>query len=151
MCLFVLSYLVASFAGEDYALEAREGSDQDVDFMSKECYQPDGLLNAASAAETRVVIASPEVDVWLDSVVSPANPQAQHFNIPDMSIQLESAYGYKCQDMRSCVRYTQSKDIVYVCSTLGVVMNRANRSQKFFQVRTMKVFTAYSKYTDPWC
>lgn len=119
---------------EDYALEAREGSDQDEDFMAQECFQTQGLLNAAYPSDPRVMVGSPDVDVWLDSVVTPANPQTQHFNIPDMSLQLVSAYGYKCQEMRGAVRYTNTGEIVYACSTLGVVMSRANRAQKFFQV-----------------
>jgi WD40 repeat protein/Ca2+-binding EF-hand superfamily protein len=121
---------------EDFALEARGGSDLEPDFMSPASFTADGTLNAALANDPKGLPAIPSIDVWKDSVVAPVNLPSQNVKVPDISIRLEAVYGYKCQDMRNCVRYNHADGIVYPCATVGVVMNGTTRAQRFFQLHT---------------
>ena len=119
---------------DDFALEAREGSDLAEDFAPLTSSKVDGVLNAALASDATTLASSAIVDTWLESVVPPTYPPKQNTNVPDLGLRLEYAYGYRCQDMRSSVRYTKSGEIAYVMGSLGVVMNRSTKSQKIFQV-----------------
>lgn len=79
-------------------------------------------------------------NVWLESTVGPSGmTKAQRKDIPAISLVLEYVYGFSSQDMRNNVCYTDVGEIVYVCSTLGIVMNRSNRSEKFYQQHDDKI------------
>ncbi len=119
---------------EDFALEAREGTDLEDDFMAANSFSTDDLLNAAFSSDSKQLKASPDLDVWLDSVVAPVHPPTQNVNVPDVSLRLEFAYGFKCQDLRNSVRYVQNDHIAFVCGTTGVCMSKTSRAQNFFQV-----------------
>lgn len=121
---------------EDFALEAREGSDLEQDFMTTSSFVSEGILNASKLSDPIQLQPSPALSVWMDSVVAPVNIPVQNNNIPDLSIRLENAYGFKCQDLRNCVRYSNNDGIVYPCATIGVVMNKTTRAQRFFQKHT---------------
>jgi WD40 repeat protein/Ca2+-binding EF-hand superfamily protein len=121
---------------EDFALEARGGSDLEQEFMNAGSFAADGLLNAALASDPKTLPAIPSIDIWRDSVVAPVNLPTQNTKVPDISIRLEAVYGYKSQDLRNCVRYNNQDGIVYPCATVGIVMSRATRAQRFFQMHT---------------
>ena len=121
---------------EDFALEAREGSDIGEDFFPEGSNVADGILNAGLPTDSMTLTSSAVVDTWLESVVSPTYPPKQNTNIPDLSLRLEYAYGFRSQDMRNSVRYSKNGDIAFTLGSLGVVMNRATKSQTFFQRHT---------------
>lgn len=134
---------------EDYGLEMRGGSDIGEDFMVKDCAQVAGILNNVgpenpSSEDSFLPVSNGERDntgglsaeamsVWLESCVEPNNPPPQHISPPDCTMKLEYVHGYRCQDMRNNIRYTDKEQIVFVCSTVGVVMDRTSKSQNFFQ------------------
>lgn len=121
---------------EDFAMEAREGSDIAEDFMPESSSLVDGVLNAILPSDRSSLVSSAEVDTWLESVVAPTYPPKQNTNIPDLSLRLEYAYGFRSQDMRNSVRYTKAGEVAYILGSLGVVINRSTKSQKFFQRHT---------------
>ena len=121
---------------EDFALEAREGSDLGEDFFPEGSVVPDGVLNASLPTDPKTLASSAVVDTWLESVVAPTYPPKQNTNIPDLSLRLEYAYGFRSQDMRNSVRYTKNGEVAYVLGSLGVVINRSTKSQRFFQRHT---------------
>ena len=134
---------------DDFALEMRGASDIEEDFMVKSCSEVAGLLNnvepdvpstednfvsVAGAERTKGGLSAEAMSVWLESSVEPNNPPPQHIAAPDVTMKLEYVHGYRCQDMRNNIRYTDKEQIVYVCSTVGVVMDRTTKAQNFFQV-----------------
>lgn len=132
---------------EDFALEAREGDELKEEFIPKLGSYVDSRLNAEDAAQPRELPASPLVDVWLDSVVGPTQSSLQNKAVPDMSIKLEYVHGYKCQNMRNAVKYTKDDQVVYVCATIGINLNKANKSQKYFQKHTDAI-TSFAVSSD---
>ena len=122
---------------EDFAYEAREGDELKDEFIPKLGSYVDSRLNADDGAQPRELPASPLVDVWLDSVVGPTHASVQNRAVPDVSIKLEYVHGYKSQNMRNAVKYAKDDmHIVYVCSSIGISLNKGNRSQKYFQKHT---------------
>ena len=133
---------------DDFLLEAREGSDLEVDFIAKTGTTLDGILNSCDLFEDDDKLpAIPAIDAWLETVVSPNYPPIIRTSPPDLSFQLQYVYGYKCQDMRNNVRYTSQGDIIYPCSTVGVVMKRGSKEQRFFQ-RHNDSITAFACSND---
>lgn len=116
---------------EDYALEVRDGSDLEREFMPEDCAVPDSILHDKSSA----IVPTPELDTWLGTVVAPTNPLTQHTSIPEASVRLEHVYGYQAQTMRNNVRYTATGEVVYVAGTVGVMMAPKSKAQRFFQVQ----------------
>jgi WD40 repeat protein len=123
---------VADDESDDFALEARDGDDLAKEFYVPQAAAANSVLNGLGGDPNTM---HPDMDLWLDAMVPPDNPPNRSLSGPDMSIRLDYAYGYRCQDMRNNVRYGEDDTkIVYVCSTVGVVMNKVTKAQNFFQV-----------------
>lgn len=52
--------------------------------------------------------------------------------IPEVDLELEYIYGYRCHDTRNNIAYSPSGDLIYHTAAVGIVMNKKNQSQKFF-------------------
>jgi WD40 repeat protein len=149
--------------GDELVNEIMTEEDLSRDFIPDDNAVPDGLLNGVPVEEVlnpntnkrtgklrpkkgsnpetddstnikKQLPSSPEMDIWLEKIVAPSNPPAVQKSIPDMSLRLESVYGYKCRNINNCIAYNKMDDIAYVGATVGIVMRRGNRSQIFFQV-----------------
>ena len=83
-----------------------------------------------------VLKLTPNNSIWMETVVDPSYPPAARTYVPDLSLRLEYAHGYRSQEMRNSVRYNSDGNIVYVCSTLCVTLNSTSRVQTFFQHHT---------------
>jgi WD40 repeat protein len=68
--------------------------------------------------------------------VDPSHIPPIRAGVPDVSLRLEYAYGYRSQEMRNSVRYNSEGNVVYICSTLGITLNRVSKVQNFFQHHT---------------
>lgn len=121
---------------DDYALEVREGSDLEEDFMAPNASTMDGVMNAQLKSDPKDLQSTPKIDAWFDSVVAPTQPPKQRTAIPDLSLRLEYVHGYRAQGMRNNVRYSKGGEVIFVASTLGVAMARGSKAQKFFQRHT---------------
>lgn len=141
---------------EDFALEMRGASDIGEDFMVEECDQVSGLLtddkivkevkkNSFGTAddmtekEAKAYAAKEAKAVWLESTVEPNNPPLQRTAAPDITMRLDYVYGYRCQDMRNNIRYTEKDSIVYPAATIGVVMDRMSKAQKYFHGHSQQI------------
>lgn len=52
--------------------------------------------------------------------------------VPDVDLELEHVYGYRCHDTRNNIAYSPTGDIIYHTASIGIVMAKKNSSQKFF-------------------
>lgn len=130
---------------EDFALEARDGADLINDFYVPHATAVSGVINGT---ESDPVSMHPNMDQWLESMVPPANPPPRQTQVPGVSMRLDYAYGYRCQDMRNNVRYSaDDNEIVFVCATIGVVMNKTTRAQNFYQGHTESI-TSFAASPD---
>jgi hypothetical protein len=140
---------------DDYGLEMRGGSDLEEDFMVPDCCIVPGILsnkysdgnyiestNMESESKSDSVKmkngAANSTHVWMESAVEPNNAPVQQIVAPDVTLELQYVYGYRCQDMRNNVRYTSKDDVVFVCATVGVVMDRLSKAQNYFHVSTLR-------------
>lgn len=124
----------------DLKLELYNGIELQSSFIPKEATQAIGLMNPARSDLASIlnpppVPETPENVVWLSTIVEPAVNPTIHTKIPDMSIVLEHVYGYECQILRNSVRYSNTDQIVYTVSTMGVIMTTFNQSQRIYKVR----------------
>lgn len=121
---------------DDYRAEAREMFDLVDDFMPSTNIDPPGRffdkLNLEKSAGAGS--AQSAVDAWFGSVVAPTNIGTINHAIPDVSLKLAYIHGYHSQDLRSCVKYNSVGDVVFVAASVGVVMNKTNSAQDFYQV-----------------
>ena len=51
---------------------------------------------------------------------------------PDVRYTLEYVYGYRSADSRQNVYFNQSGQAVYMTAALGVILDTASNTQKFF-------------------
>lgn len=130
---------------EDFALEARDGTDLINDFYVPHATAVSGVLNGT---ESDPVTMHPNMDQWLEAMVPPSNPPPRQTQVPGVSMRLDYAYGYRCQDMRNNVRYAaDDNEIMFICSTVGVVMNKTTRAQNFYQGHTESI-TSFAASAD---
>lgn len=118
---------------DDFALEIAEDSEIDDENMPSSCQDLDAYISTALGNDIDNKFQS-TCKIWLESVVNPSNQQQQRRDVPEVSVVLEYVYGYRSQDMRNNIRYCANGDVAYICSTLGIVMNRSNRAQKYYGV-----------------
>ena len=88
-----------------------------------------------------------QVNVWLESVVAPSHPPPPRLEVPDATLRLEYSYGYRCQEMRNSVRYNSNSELVYICNTIGVTVNRGSKVQNFYQHHTDAI-TSFTVSSD---
>lgn len=132
----------------DLGIEIKVGEALRDEFMpGAACALTAAQLNASEIPMASSLINQPKVNVWLESVVAPSNPPPHRPEVPDATLRLEYAYGYRCQEMRNSVRYNASSDVVYICSTLGATINRASRVQSFYQHHTDAI-TSFAVSSD---
>ena len=140
---------------EDFALEMRGASDIEEDFMVDDCAQVSGLLTDdkiqkefkkndfgeldLSEEDAKAYAAKEAKAVWLESTVEPNNPPLQRTAAPDVSLRLDYVYGYRCQDMRNNIRYSEKDSIVYPAAAIGVVMDRMSKAQKYFHGQSQQI------------
>jgi WD40 repeat protein len=143
---------------EDYGLEMRGRSDIEEDVMVSGCNIVSGLLNnqskppdlprlAEDEAHAAILLTESKrqaqlaeaMNVWLEGTVEPNNPSNQNTAPPDVTMRLEYVHGYKGQEMRNNIRYNDREEIVYCCASIGIVMDRTSKSQKFYQAHSQSI------------
>ena len=72
------------------------------------------------------------VKPWIGAVVEPDNHPEVNKEVPDTTYHLEYAYGYRCQDSRQNVYYNCDGNVTYMTAALGVILDKASNTQKFF-------------------
>lgn len=124
---------------KDLSIEAKGGAEIQKEFMpgSGSLLASKMNLSDPTCPVTETALkATPSNNIWMESVVDPSYPPIPRTGVPDVSLRLEYAYGYRCQEMRNSVRYNSDGNVVYVCSTLAVTINKATKIQSFFQHHT---------------
>jgi WD40 repeat protein len=148
---------------EDYGLEMRGRSDIEEDIMVPGCDVVPGILNnqtkpsvttdlgdlshlAEDEAHALLLTESKRksqlaeaMNVWLEGTVEPNNPPIQNTAPPDVTMRLEHVHGFKAQQMRNNIRYNDRDEIVYCTASLGVVMDRTSKSQRFYQGHSQSI------------
>ena len=69
---------------------------------------------------------------WIGALVAPTKPPPINPAEPDCSFKLEYVYGYRSYDCRQNLFYTNTGSIVYSIAALGVILDPATNTQKFF-------------------
>jgi len=131
---------------DDYRAEAREMFDLVDDFLPVSSIDPPGrFFDLLNLEKSDAHSSQSAVDTWFGSVVPPTNPGSINHAIPDVSLKLAYVHGYHSQDLRNCVKYNPLGDIVFVSATIGVVMNKSNSAQDFYQVLYMCIYMYYDR------
>lgn len=131
--------LVDPVIDSDLKLEMLTGKELQSYFLPKSTKQTIGLINSSreNSATILPIPTIPENVIWLNSIVEPTIMPVIRNSIPDLSLLLEHVYGYESQMMRNNVRYVcnnATPEIIYTVSTMGIVMNISNQSQRIFKV-----------------
>ena len=58
---------------------------------------------------------------WKGAIKKPSRPQAVDKTPPDVSLEIEYVYGYRCHDVRQNIYYTATGEIVFMAAALGIV------------------------------
>lgn len=66
------------------------------------------------------------------AIVEPTNHNAPSKDPPDVTYELEYVYGYRCEDSRMNVFYNKDGQVTYFTAALGVILDKASNTQKFF-------------------
>jgi len=114
---------------DDYALELLDGEELDRSeafaAATDEMYDLQVSLMKGSNPDD-----SKALKPWAETVVPPSFKVPQNNNTPDSSLQLDYIYGYRSQDCRHNLKYTNKGEICYPAACVGVVLNKEGRSQK---------------------
>ena len=69
---------------------------------------------------------------WIGQIEEPDNHNEVNNEQPDVTYELEYVYGYRCADSRQNVYFNTNDQPVYMTAALGVVLDPASNTQKFF-------------------
>ena len=69
---------------------------------------------------------------WLGQIEEPENHNPVNNERPDESYALEYVYGYRCADSKQNVYFNNQGQAVYMTAALGVILDPASNTQKFF-------------------
>ena len=76
------------------------------------------------------------VKPWITNVVntvpSTYQPSKLDGSLPDAHLELEFVHGYRCHDTRNNLRYTSDGEFVYHTAAVGIVYNKEEHHQRFF-------------------
>jgi hypothetical protein len=72
------------------------------------------------------------VKPWIGAVKEPDNHPDVNKNAPETTYSLEYAYGYRCSDSRQNVYYNPEGNVAYMTAAIGVILDKASNTQKFF-------------------
>jgi len=72
------------------------------------------------------------VKPWIGQIKEPTNHPPVNKAKPDEKYALEYCYGYRCQDTRQNVYYNADGNAVYFSAALGIILDKASNTQKFF-------------------
>lgn len=73
----------------------------------------------------------PYVGVVKNSIPSHFSQNMVSMNEPNANLELEFVHGYRCFDTRNNIFYVDSNHIIFHTAGVGVLMDIANREQKF--------------------
>ena len=69
---------------------------------------------------------------WIGQIEEPDNHNEVNNDKPDVTYELEYAYGYRCFDTRQNVHFNADGNAVYMAAALGVILDHGSNTQKFF-------------------
>ena len=69
---------------------------------------------------------------WIGQVAEPDSHNPVNPDRPDTTYELEYVYGYRCADSRQNVHFNAAGQAVYMTAALGVILDPASNTQKFF-------------------
>ena len=72
------------------------------------------------------------VKPWIGAVKEPDNHPPVNSEQPETTYNLEYAYGYRCSDSRQNVYYNPQGNVAYMTAAIGVILDKASNTQKFF-------------------
>lgn len=69
---------------------------------------------------------------WIGQIEEPDNHNERNDDVPDVTYALEYVYGYRAADSRQNVYWNSAGQAVYMTAALGVILDPASNTQKFF-------------------
>ena len=69
---------------------------------------------------------------WIGQITEPTNHNPENNERPDETYALEYVYGYRCADSKQNVYWNCNNEAVYMTAALGVILDPASNTQKFF-------------------
>ena len=107
--------------GTDIDEEDKDGENKMSEFKTETIKKGDEFM-----------ATKPWIGVVKNSVPTGYKQEKGVINAPDACLDLEYIHGYRCEDTRNNLRYTQQGKVVYHTAAVGVVLDTANTSQKHF-------------------
>jgi microtubule-associated protein-like 6 len=90
------------------------------------------------------------IQPWLGAIKAPTGwvkPPLNQNKAPNVDLQLEYVHGYRSKDMRNNLKYLKNGNVVYNAAALGIVLDIASNTQKFFNLHTDDI-TAMDVHPD---
>jgi len=109
-------------AADDAQEEEEAGGDDD------EC-ELEGMFGMEEVTEGDQFQA---VKPWKGAIQAPGDPPAERTGKPDVNLELEWVHGYRAQDTRNNLRYSDDGDIMYSSAGVGISYDKANHTQKHY-------------------
>lgn len=100
-----------------------------VDDNGKDDDGPEDDFFAVEEAEGEQFMA---VRPWIGQIEEPDNHNEINNERPDCTYELEYVYGYRCADSKQNVYFNNQGNAVYMTAALGVILEVAPNTQKFF-------------------
>lgn len=72
------------------------------------------------------------VKPWIGAIMKPDNAPEVNPSQPDVTLELEYVYGYRCEDSRQNVFFNPDGNVTYMTACLGVILDKNDNTQKFF-------------------
>ena len=148
--------MVEEGSGEEWTEEIIDEEDDIMQELSQKLHDKDGnIVEAYDRRKARpgnfyyeqVVSEDPNAShaPFVGAIVAPNANIPVNPNAPDMELELEHVYGYRCFDTRQNIFFNKSThEIVYCAAALGIVLDVNARTQRFFggkEVRQMQGHT----------
>ena len=81
---------------------------------------------------------------WNGQIKAPDNEPTVQSGEPDINLELEYIYGYRCFDTRQNIFFRNPSEIVYMAAAVGIVLNTDSNTQKFFGAGYTKTADGHS-------
>lgn len=131
-----VAVMALGYDSDDLKMESRPFGIVKDDFMKEHAFLPSGILNKDAGGnfvvedETREL----QMNMWKEQVTQPLYPPGLNPYVPDVSLRLEFAAGFRCHGMRSNIRYTDDNKVLFVVASMVVKMNKETREQEFYRM-----------------
>jgi len=120
----------ADLAGDDQRMcyDKKTGKTTMTDGGKDDDGREDNFFEVEEATGEQFMSVRP----WLGQITEPDTHNEINNEKPDQTYELEYVYGYRCADSKQNVYWNNQGQAVYMTAALGVILDPASNTQKFF-------------------